>query len=110
MAKSFLLRFHHDLPESAAESRAYVSALTISGGYFVGGFIPLLPYLFMPTIQQALMVSAIVMAVALFVFGFVKTRLVGEKGVGKCTKGGVEMTVLGGCAAAASMTLVRALG
>lgn len=84
--------------------------MTISMGYFVGGFIPLLPYLFMNTVQQALMVSAVVMALALFAFGFVKTRLVGVRALGKCMRGGAEMMVLGGCAAAASMTLVKALG
>ena len=79
-------------------------------GYFVGGLIPLLPYLFIRTVQRALVVSAVVMALALFVFGFVKTRLVGVRAFGKCTRGGVEMMVLGGCAAAASMRLVKTLG
>ena len=41
---NFLMRFEHILPEPAS-SRAFTCALTIALGYFVGGFVPLLPYI-----------------------------------------------------------------
>jgi len=105
------MRFHHGLTEdSSRPSRAYVSALTITCGYFFGGFVPLVPYFFAVDIQTALLWSVVVMAVALFAFGFGKTILVGEKSKWICIQGGVQMMILGGLAAGAAMGIVRALG
>lgn len=39
----FLMHFHHREPEPES-SRALVSGLTIALGYFLGGLLPLLPY------------------------------------------------------------------
>lgn len=50
------------------------------------------------------------MAVSLFVFGYVKTFLVGEINKLVCAKAGVQMVVLGGVAAAAAMGCVKAIG
>lgn len=105
------MRFHHDLPESQADaSRAYISALTIALGYFLGGLVPLMPYFFAENNQVALYWSIGVMAVALFVFGYVKTFLVGEEKRMLCVKAGLQMMVLGGVAAAAAMGCVKAIG
>ncbi|KAG9695955.1 DUF125-domain-containing protein, partial [Aureobasidium melanogenum] len=110
-SESFIMRFHHDLPESQADaSRAYISALTIALGYFLGGLVPLTPYFFVSNNQTALCWSIGVMAFALFVFGYVKTLLVGEQKRLLCIKAGVEMMVLGGVAAAAAMGCVKAIG
>ena len=40
----FLMHFGHVLPEPP-NSRPLTCALTIAGGYFIGGLIPLLPYI-----------------------------------------------------------------
>lgn len=72
--------------------------------------MPLLPYFFAANIQAALIWSVVVMAVALFAFGFGKTVLVGEKSKWVCVQGGVQMIVLGGFAAGAAMGIVKALG
>ena len=105
-----LMRFHHSMPEETfGPKRAYLSALTISLGYFLGGFVPLLPYFFFSTIRSAFLVSVVIMIIVLFVFGAVKTVLVGKKEVWHCVKGGMQMVVVGGLAAAAAIGCVRAV-
>ena len=94
--------------ENASDSwRAYTSAITIAGGYFSGGFIPLLPYFFIARVQEALLVSIAIMAVALFLFGYFKTRLVGQESVRKCVISAVQTMALGGCAAAVAVGCVK---
>lgn len=108
----FLMQFEHNLPEPAS-SRAITCALTIAGGYFLGGFIPLLPYFLVPQteVMLALFWSLGVMAVALFVFGYVKTCFVagwkGGNNIWQGFKGGFQMVVVGGLAAGSAMGLVR---
>lgn len=109
--EDFLMRFHHQLPESSCDaSRAYISALVIAAGYFFGGLMPLLPYFIAQTIQTGFLWSVAVMIIALFLFGYVKTMLVGEGKKFVCLKGGAQMVVLGGVAAAAAMGCVKAIG
>ncbi|SMQ50760.1 unnamed protein product [Zymoseptoria tritici ST99CH_3D7] len=107
----FLMRFHHRLAEADfTASKALVSGLTISSGYFFGGLVPLLPYLFFSHVREAFVCSAFVMAIALFVFGWAKTSLVGESDRRACFRNAVEMLVLGVLAAAAAMGCVKAIG
>ncbi|KAI9741482.1 MAG: hypothetical protein M1818_004288 [Claussenomyces sp. TS43310] len=109
----FLMRFEHSLspPES---SRAVICALTIALGYFLGGFLPLLPYIFVPqdNVSLGLYLSIGIMVLALFVFGYVKTCFVaGWAGWRKSwmgVKGGLEMVAVGTLAAGAAMGLVIA--
>jgi VIT1/CCC1 family predicted Fe2+/Mn2+ transporter len=109
----FLMRFHHDTPIQTS-SRAFTCALTIALGYFVGGFIPLLPYLFVgrQDVTTALCFSVGVMVLALFAFGYCRTAFVsgwtGIKCVWKNVMGGAQMVVVGGAAAGSAMGLVRA--
>lgn len=109
---SFLMRFEHSLPEPPC-NRPFTCALTIALGYFVGGFIPLLPYLFVGQneVRKGLFWSMGVMAITLFMFGYVKTAVVqgwrGWKVVQKAGKGGIEMLVVGSMAAGAAMGLVQ---
>lgn len=107
----FLMRFHHQLAEADyAPSKAYVSGLTISAGYVTGGLVALMPYLFLASIHQAFVGSVVVMAIALFVFGWAKTALVGESDRWVCMRNGAQMMVLGGVAAGAAMGCVKAIG
>ncbi|KAF9732719.1 vacuolar iron transporter [Paraphaeosphaeria minitans] len=107
----FLMKFEHSLPEPPS-NRALVCALTIAMGYFIGGFIPLLPYFFVgrDDVQKGLVLSACVMVVTLFAFGYVKTAAVhGCSGMGplwNAIRGGAEMVVVGSLAAGAAMGLV----
>ncbi|EMC94334.1 hypothetical protein BAUCODRAFT_149500 [Baudoinia panamericana UAMH 10762] len=107
----FLMRFHHQLAEADfAPSKAYISGITIALGYVVGGLVALLPYLFLSSIQQAFVGSVIVMAIALFVFGWTKTSLIGEVDRWVCFNNGIQMLVMGGIAAGAAMGCVKAIG
>ncbi|CEJ56526.1 Putative Vacuolar iron transporter Ccc1 [Penicillium brasilianum] len=113
MLPSFLMNFHHTLPEPSG-SRAVICALTIALGYFIGGFVPLLPYFFVGPHDAfvALRWSIATMAIALFLFGYGKTCFVsgwrGRRNVRKGVIGGVQMVLVGGVAAGSAMGLVKA--
>ncbi|EXJ86132.1 hypothetical protein A1O1_06502 [Capronia coronata CBS 617.96] len=106
----FLMRFEHGTPEPAA-SRALVCAITIATGYFVGGFVPLIPYFFAGDVTQGLIWSIGIMVLALFAFGYVKAGLVegwsGWRSVRANLNGGGQMVLVGGAAAGCAMAVVR---
>lgn len=110
----FLMRFHHQAPEPE-KSRPFVCAITIGMGYFLGGLVPLIPYFVVKQHQVTLALywSIGVMAVALFAFGWTKTGVVvgwrGRANVMAGTKGALQMVMIGGVAAGASVGLVRAI-
>lgn len=115
-AIKFLMCFHHQLPPSNNKRTPLSSALTIAIGYFLGGFIPLWPYFFVgkEEVLKGLYWSVGVMAVCLFLFGVVRTWVVGEdeggkKGAWGKMRGGLEMVCVGGVAAGASWAIIRAL-
>lgn len=112
MLPSFLMNFHHTLPEPSG-SRAIVCAFTIAMGYFIGGFIPLIPYFFVGPHEAfiALRWSIATMVIALFIFGYVKTCFVsgwrGRRNIRKGVIGGIQMVLVGGIAAGSAMGLVK---
>jgi VIT1/CCC1 family predicted Fe2+/Mn2+ transporter len=107
----FLMHFHHNLAKADYTSiRAYHSGLTISLGYFFGGLVPLVPYMLINDMYRALLASVVVMGIALFTFGWLKTSLVGDENIGSCFKNGLQMVVLGGVAAGAAMGCMKAVG
>lgn len=112
MLPSFLMNFHHTMPEPSG-SRAVICALTIALGYFVGGFVPLVPYFFVGSHDAfvALRWSIATMAVALFIFGYGKTCFVsgwrGRRNIRKGLIGGIQMVLVGGIAAGSAMGLVK---
>lgn len=107
----FLMHFHHQLAEADyTPSRPYICGLTIALGYVLGGLVALLPYLFIPSVDRAFTGSVVVMAFALFAFGWVKTLAVGETTRSLCFKNGIQMMVLGGVAAGAAIGCVKAVG
>lgn len=106
----FLLTFQHR--ESTPDcNQAWISAVTLALGYFVGGFIPLIPYFVATRVVVALYWSIGVMAVTLLAFGYVKTCIVrgfyGRENVMAGVRGGIQMCVVGGVAAGAAIALVR---
>lgn len=106
----FLLAFHHR--ETAPDcNQAWTSAITLALGYFVGGFIPLIPYFIVSQVMAALYWSIGVMAITLLVFGYVKTCVVrgwsGRDNVWAGIWGGVQMCCVGGVAAGAAIGLVQ---
>lgn len=64
------------------------------------------PYIFMTESSQALYVSIGVTIAALFIFGYVKSKLLG---VPFPLLGALQMAVIGACAAAAAFGIARAI-
>ncbi|PWY80656.1 DUF125-domain-containing protein [Aspergillus heteromorphus CBS 117.55] len=106
----FLVSFHHRESEPDC-NQAWISAITLALGYFVGGFIPLIPYFFAHQVMVALYMSIGVMAITLLAFGYIKTCVVrgwtGRDNIVAGIKGGVQMCFVGGVAAGAAIALVR---
>ncbi len=101
----FMMRFELGL-EPPDPKRARVSALTIGLSYIVGGFIPLSPYILIPSLSMALIVSVIVTLIALLVFGYIKGRFTGTKPV----RSGFQTMLVGGLAAGVAFLLARLIG
>jgi len=100
----FMMRFELGL-EKPDPRRALTSALTIAGAYVAGGLIPLGPYFFMPTADEALWASIAVTLAALMLFGWVKGHFTGTRPA----RSAVQTTLVGGLAAAAAFMLARIL-
>ena len=96
----FMMRFELGLEEPAS-NRAHRSAVTIAGSYVAGGFVPLLPYMFLSDNVVALKVSVIITLFALAFFGAVKGKLVGTG----AKKSALQTVSIGGAAAAAAYGL-----
>jgi len=100
----FMMRFELGLEEPAA-NRAHRSALTIAASYIAGGFVPLLPYIFIADNTVALQFSVLITLFALAFFGALKGRLVGSGAV----RSALQTVAIGGVAAAAAYGLARLL-
>lgn len=98
----FMMRFELGL-EPPRPGRALKSALTIGGSYFVGGLVPLLPYMVLPQVRLAFSASAAATLVSLIGFGAVKGRLTGMP----VLRSAVQTAVIGGVAAAAAYFIAR---
>jgi VIT1/CCC1 family predicted Fe2+/Mn2+ transporter len=101
----FMMRFELGLEEPDA-GRARASALTISLSYVAGGLVPLVPYMLLDAMSQALWSSVAVTIVALFIFGYVKGRFTGLAPL----RGGWQTVIIGGLAAAAAFVIAKAVG
>lgn len=103
----FVIRFGKGL-EEPAEGREFTSALTIGLAYFLGGFVPLLPYFFCSVVKTGLITSVIVMLITLFIFGYIKTSISLGEDCGRAKKflEGAQMVAIGSIAAGAAWTLV----
>lgn len=112
MFKEFLLQNHFQATKPDT-SRPYLSAITLGLAYFVGGFIPLIPYFLVPRDQvlAGLWWSIGLMGVILLVFGYVKTGVIrgwsGKENYQACIGGALQMLVVGVFAAGAAVLLVR---
>lgn len=94
----FMMKFELNLERPEA-NRSWISAITIGVSYLLGGIIPLLPYVFIAKAFDALMVSAAVTVLALFIFGYVKSRLLGTSSP---LFGALQMAIIGSVAAGAA--------
>ena len=98
----FMMRFELGL-EKPDEKRASRSALNIGLAYIVGGLVPLAPYMFIHNSREALFVSIGVTLVALFIFGFLKAKAIGQHP----WKGAVKTTFIGALAAGAAFGIAK---
>ena len=101
----FMMRYELGL-EKPDKSRELRSALTIGLSYIVGGFIPLLPYILIQGMQNALLVSVTVTLIALFVFGAIKGKFTGAP----VLRAGLQTLLIGGIAAGVAFAIAKMLG
>ncbi|HWB63781.1 MAG TPA: VIT1/CCC1 transporter family protein [Chitinophagales bacterium] len=98
----FMMRFELGL-EKPDEKRATKSALNIGVAYVVGGLVPLAPYFFAHDAHTGLLISVGITLAALFVFGFLKARALGQP----TFSGAVKTALIGALAAGAAYGLAR---
>ncbi|EMS45044.1 hypothetical protein TRIUR3_16365 [Triticum urartu] len=85
--------------------RALQSALTIALSYIIGGLVPLLPYMFISTVQDAMLTSVGVTLLALLFFGYIKGRFTGNRPF----LSAVQTTIIGAVASAAAYGMAKAV-
>lgn len=100
----FMMRFELGLEKPDA-LRARKSAFNIGAAYIVGGLVPLSPYFFISDSQQALYISIGVTLVALFIFGFLKAKAIGQPTL----MGAIKTTFIGALAAGVAYLLAKAI-
>ena len=84
--------------------RARNSAATIGISYIIGGLIPLTAYFFTQTPYQGLFISAILTIICLFLFGYFKSKVIGQPPL----KGALKVTLIGITAATAAFMVAKA--
>lgn len=99
----FMMRFELGI-ERPDPRRAFTSAFTIGGAYIVGGLVPLVPYMLVPAVSDALVWSMISTGGALLAFGAIKGRITGMNLV----RSAIQTLVVGGLAAGAAFGLAHA--
>ncbi|MGD8553719.1 MAG: VIT1/CCC1 transporter family protein [Anaerolineales bacterium] len=101
----FMMRFELGL-EKPKPARALQSGGTIALAYIFGGLIPLLPYILIPDVNQALPFSVAFTLFALLLFGYIKGRMTGVNAF----QSSVQTGLVGGLAAGAAYLLARWIG
>jgi vacuolar iron transporter family protein len=101
----FMMRFELGL-EKPDPSRARRSATTIAVSYIVGGLVPLIPYLLLPTVHAGLIGSVVVTLMALLIFGYVKGRFTTPRPM----RSAWQTVAVGGLAAGAAFVIARVVG
>ncbi len=98
----FMMRFELGM-EKPDVRRASRSAFNIGASYIVGGMVPLIGYFITNTPKQGLLVSSIMTVMFLLIFGYVKTRLTGNRPF----YGAVKTVFIGVLAAGAAYLIAR---
>lgn len=91
---NFMMRFELGL-EKPDINRARESALTIGLSYIAGGIVPLVSYFFTDSATDGLFYSCIITTLCLFVFGFLKSKVIGQPPF----YGALRITLIGALAA-----------
>jgi len=98
----FMMRFELGMEKPDA-NRASRSAFNIGFSYIIGGVVPLIGYFITKTPKEGLMISSIMTVLFLLVFGYVKTKLTGNKPF----YGALKTVFIGVLAASAAYILAR---
>ena len=98
----FMMRFELGL-EAPKADRAKKSAANIALSYVVGGFIPLSAYFFTDHPKDGLLISAIVTLLALFIFGYFKSKVTDQPPI----QGAIRTMMVGALAAGAAYFIAR---
>ena len=101
----FMMRFELGL-EKPDINRARKSAFNIGASYVLGGFVPLIPYFFTENIYTGLKYSAIFTIIALFIFGYFKSKITGQHPI----FGALKVTGIGIVAATAAFLIAKWIG
>jgi len=101
----FMMRFELGL-EPPEPRRASRSAFTIATSYIAGGLVPLAPYVFLHSVQSALLGSVLLTLLALLGFGYVKGRFT----TARPWRSALQTVVVGGLAAGAAFVIAKAIG
>lgn len=101
----FMMRFELELDEPHLH-QAKRSAGNIAGAYIVGGLVPLAAYFFTDTPSEGLKYSVIFTIIALFIFGYGKSKLTGQSPI----KGALKTTLVGVIASACAYGIASWIG
>lgn len=101
----FMMRYELGL-EKPDKNAALKSGLLIGLAYVAGGFVPLASYFFTNTPHEGLLYSCIITAVVLFVFGFVKNKIIGQNPV----MGAFRVLLVSAVAAGAAYYIAKLFG
>ena len=101
----FMMRFELGL-ERPDPRRLFQSPLIIGGAYVLGGIVPLIPYMLTDNVTEALEISSVIGALALFIFGAFKGHFTGQKRF----RSGVQTMLIGAAAAGAAFWIASVVG
>ncbi len=101
----FMMRYELGL-EKPDEQRAKKSALNIGIAYIIGGIIPLMAYVCTDTPIKGLFYSSIITVACLFIFGYYKSKVMGQPPM----EGAWKTTAIGIVAAAAAFFIAKLVG
>ncbi|KAM0872642.1 hypothetical protein ACQ4PT_038575 [Festuca glaucescens] len=100
----FMMKFELGL-EKPDPRRALTSAATIALAYVVGGLVPLSPYMFVPSVDRAMLTSVVVTLAALLFFGYVKGHFTGNRPF----LSAIQTAVIGALASSAAYGMAKAV-
>jgi len=103
---NFMMRYELGL-EKPDINRARQSALTIGISYIIGGIVPLSTYfpVFTDNAKDGFFYSCIVTAICLFIFGYFKTKIIGQPPL----QGAFKILLIGAMAASAAYFIAHAI-
>ena len=91
---NFMMRFELGL-EKPNEKRARQAAFNIGVAYIIGGLVPLSPYMIFNDVNSSFMWSVVVTILALTIFGYFKSKVIGQSPI----KGAMQTALIGALAA-----------